>query len=164
MKSMIVALLLCLPGVARSALVGQFNTGFEFEPVLARNFTDGYWMAGDQYRAWGLKDTAQTGSPTVFFVAGQYLHGINGGNQSVSLSLGIPVGTTAIAVINTVIQGLQADAGTLVIPPWILAAQNYTTVQIGGGYNALPEFSYIKPWFATFSLAVKIPIGAGATL
>ena len=102
MKSMLVALLLCLPGVARSALVGQFNTGFEFEPVLARNFTDGYWMAGDQYRAWGLKDTAQTGSPTVFFVAGQYLHGINGGNHAAVVAV--------VATANGVGHNCCADA------------------------------------------------------
>jgi hypothetical protein len=163
-KAFLPLLLLLTPVAADSALVGTFNKSLDLEPVLARDFTDGFWMAGDQYRAWGLVDTARSGSPTVFFLAVQYLHGIDGNNQSAGFSIGFPIGNTTIAVVNAVVKGIQADADPVVVPGWLQNVSNYTTVQAGGGYNFIPMFNYIKPWFADFSLAVKVPFGPGSSL
>ena len=161
-KAFLPLLLLLTPVAAEAALVGQLNKSLNLMPAMSRDYTDGFWMAGIEYQAWSLYDT-KNGSE-LLYVAPQYLHGIEGHNQSASVILGVPVGSALISGLNGILQGLTTAAPEINIPGWLSNLSNYTSIEVGGGYNFMPMYSYIKPWFATIGATVKIPIGSGAKL
>ncbi|MDE2102020.1 MAG: hypothetical protein KGL39_32540 [Patescibacteria group bacterium] len=131
--------------------------------VLARNYTDGIWMAGVEVQAFQLQDASQ-GDKEIAYLAPQYLHGIQGNNQTLGLAIGVPVGNDVINAINGVMGFMSKNAPMITLPPVAQEISNVLTIEVGGGYNFARQFGYLKPWLATVGAEVRYPIGSGAKL
>ena len=162
-KLLIVAGLLALAVQARAHVIAKLDNSLSLDPVLARDFTDGIWMAGNKFPGLNLEDTGRNDA-VIASLNPVYLHGINGGNQSAGLVIDIPLGNAALLGLNGILHGITSSAPNLSLPPWLQQVSNYTSIEVGGSYNFMRQFGYLKPWLATVGAQVKIPLGPGSTL
>ncbi len=158
------AVIFCSQANAADRYVGKLDLNWgSAAAVMSRDYTDGIWMGGLEVQAFKLEDASQQ-DKEIAYLAPQYLHGVNGNNQTLGLALGIPVGTDLITGINGVLGFLSKNAPQITLPPVAQEISNILTIEVSGGYNFARQFGYLKPWLATVGAEVRYPIGAGTKL
>ena len=150
--------LLFLPSRSRAAWTGRLDLSPDFSAVMARDYTDGFWMAGTEKPLWSLSNNGSE----VFYLAPQYLHGIEGGNQAAAIAIGLPISDGARLLMGAT--GKLFSSSGIVLPGWTQVAAQALDIELSEGYNFIPQYSYIKPWFATFAFVIRVPLGSGAKL